>query len=218
MIYLTGIVSAFVCSVLCVVCIYDWKKVMQKEQTEKNIMGKKMLVALCSIIMIISVLLSILFNRYGYGPLKSIKYCCLLWGLAPIAFRDWKTKTIPNRWLAYLIGIRLMLLVLEVLFYPDAVWDNLMFLILGTFISGGIMFLAYVISRHEIGMGDVKLFMVTGMYLGLSLNYLLLLASLIFSAVYGCIKMMKKDLKSKDSIPFAPFVFMGAIVILGLGF
>lgn len=191
---------------------------MQKEQTEKNIIGKKILVALCSIIMITSVLLSILFNQYGYGPLKSIKYCCLLWGLAPIAYRDLKTKIIPNRWLTYLIGIRLILLISEVAVYPDAVWDNFMFLIMGTFISGGVMFLAYVISRHEIGMGDVKLFMVTGMYLGVSLNYLLLLVSLVFSAVYGCTKMMKKNLKSKDSIPFAPFVFIGAIMVLGLGF
>lgn len=218
MIYLTGIVSAFVCSVLCVVCIYDWKKVMQEEQREKYVLGEKRIVGSCFIIIITSILLSLLFNQYGYGPLKSIKYCCLLWGLVPIAYRDWKTKTIPNRWLVYLIGIRLILLISEVVFYTEAAWDNFAFLVLGTFISGGIMFFAYVISRHEIGMGDVKLFMVTGMYLGLSLNYLLLLTSLILSAVYGCIKVVKKDLKSKDSIPFAPFVFMGAMVILGLGF
>ena len=218
MLYLTAIVSALICMFLCVFCIHDWKKLVEETTQEQEIHSNKKEIILYFVIILTSVCWVFLFDKYGYGPIKCMKYCCLLWGLVPIAYRDWKTQIIPNRWLLYLIAIRVMLLIVECFSYPDAILDNIIFIFIGFFVSGAVMFMAYVISRHEIGMGDVKLFMVTGMYLGLSLNYIVLLASLIFSAIYGGIKLVKKDLKSKDAIPFAPFVLLGAVLCLGLGF
>ena len=215
MIYFISIVSAVIGSLLYVICINDWKKTMLNESEGWSAKKK---IPLHIIIMVMSFLFSSLFHEYGYGPVKSIKYCCLIWGLIPIALRDWKTKIIPNKWLIYLMAIRLFLFCVEWILYPDAILDNLVFMFMGAFVSGGVMFLAYVISRHEIGMGDIKLFIVTGMYLGLGLNYVVLLMSLIVSVMYSGIKILKKDLKTKDSIPFAPFVLVGTIVALGLGF
>ena len=80
------------------------------------------------------------------------------------------------------------------------------------------MFFAYVISRHEIGMGDVKLFALAGIYLGTSITYLLILVSLILAALYGVIKIVRRRLNAKDEIAFAPFVAVGAFIVLGMGF
>ena len=218
MLYIAGIVSVLVCSLYCRKCIQDWEKIIESKQGEQIINNKK-----AELILYFSVVVSVcifvfLFHKYGYGPLKCIKYCCLLWGLVPIAYRDWKTQIIPNRWLLYLVIIRIVIFIIECIAYPEAIMDSVAFILLGTLISGAVMFIAYVISRHEIGMGDVKLFIVMGMYLGLSLNYVVLLMSLILSAVYGGIKLLKKDLKAKDAIPFGPFVLMGTVLVLGLGF
>lgn len=218
MLYFTVIVSALFCIFLCMFCIRDWKKLIETTAEEQKIHSSKKEIILYFVIVLTSVGWTLLFHEYGYGPIKCIKYCCLLWGLVPIAYRDWKTQIIPNRWLVYLIIIRSVLLIAECFIYPDAILDNIIFILIGTLISGAVMFMAYVISRHEIGMGDVKLFMVIGMYVGVSLNYMVLLASLILSAIYGGIKLIKKDLKSKDAIPFAPFVLLGAALCLGLGF
>lgn len=139
-------------------------------------------------------------------------------GLAVIAYEDWKEKRIPNRWLVYLAGIRMTLFVAEAILYPVMLVENLKFTLFGGFFSGLVLFFAYVISRHEIGLGDVKLFAVIGLYLGFSVTYFVILLSLIIAAIYGGYHLITKRLKPKDEIAFGPFVAIGTVIILGLGF
>lgn len=168
--------------------------------------------------LIASVLFSMLFRFYGYGPLKVIKQCLLMAGLILIAWEDAREKRIPNRWLIYLTGMRGILIVVEAILYPSAIADNLKFTLFGGIASFLVLFMAYVISRHEIGFGDVKLFTVIGVYLGMSTTYFALLLSLIIAAFYGGAKLIRKRMGAKDEIAFGPFVAAGTIIILGLGF
>lgn len=164
------------------------------------------------------VLAAVVFTAYGYGPLKIIRYCLLMGALIPIGYRDYKEKTIPNRYLAVLAGIRGILWIAESLLYPAFIWENVKFILFGAAVGGVVLFFAYVATRHGIGLGDVKLFTVIGMYIGSQRTYLVLMASLIFAACYGIAKVVRKRLKVKDEIAFAPFAAMGTIVVLGLGF
>lgn len=158
------------------------------------------------------------FTAYGYGPLKIIRYCVLMGALIPIGYKDYKEKTIPNRYLAILAGIRGVLLIAESLAYPAVILDNVKFVLFGALIGGGILFLTYIVTRHGIGPGDVKLFAIVGMYIGSQRTYIAILTSLLFAAGYGVVKVIRKRLKVKDEIAFAPFAAIGTIVILGLGF
>lgn len=161
---------------------------------------------------------AIVFTDYGYGPLKIIRYCLLMGALIPIGYRDYKEKTIPNRYLEVLAGIRGVLLIAELFAYPSVILDNIKFLLFGALIGGGVLLLTYVVTRHGIGPGDVKLFAVIGMYIGAQRTYAVILASLLFAAGYGVAKVVRKRLKVKDEIAFAPFTAIGTIIILGLGF
>ena len=165
-----------------------------------------------------AVLFVFLFADYGYGPLKVVRYCLLMGGLVPIAYEDYREQKIPNRWLFVLAAIRGALFAAEALLYPSAAYENLKFTLFGAAAGGILLFVAYVISRHGIGMGDVKLFAVIGMYLGAELTYIVIIASLLIAAVYAMAKVVAKKLQVKDEIAFAPFIAIGTILILGLGF
>lgn len=177
---------------------------------------KKALMAVCYVAAGLAFML--LFTGYGYGPVKAVKYCLLMGALVIIGYEDFKEKIIPNKWLLILAGIRGVLLAVEAVLYPAFIRDNVKFTLLGAAAGGILMFFAYVISRHGIGMGDVKLFAAAGLYLGAALTYLVILASLVIAAGYGVIKVAAKRLKIKDEIAFAPFAAIGTIIILGLGF
>lgn len=175
-------------------------------------------IAVLAVLVLMSALFCGLFSFYGYGPVKILKYCLLMGGLVLIAYEDWREKRIPNRWLVYLLGIRAVLFAAESLLYPSACMDNIRFTLSGGICSGAVLFLAYVISRHEIGIGDVKLFIVMGLYLGVGVTYFALLLSLILAAVYSIFHLLTGRLKAKDEIAFGPYVAIGPMIILGLGF
>lgn len=158
------------------------------------------------------------FFAYGYLPTKALKYLLLIGGVAPIAWEDWREKTIPNRWLCYLFLVRLVLIGIETAVYPAAFTDNLIFTLAGGGVSGLVMFVGYVASRHQIGAGDVKLLAVIGMYLGAGLNYFVMIAALLMAAVYGGVRVLLKRSEMRDEIAFAPFIGAGMTLLLVLGF
>ncbi len=191
----------------------------QKNNWIKEILPNTWKKALMAITYIAAgVLFTLLFTKYGYGLVKAVKYCLLMGALVIIGYEDFKEKKIPNKWLLVLAGIRGILLVTEVALYPAFIWDYVKFTLSGAAAGGILLFFAYVISRHGIGLGDVKLFAVMGLYLGAGLTYIVVLASLMIAACYGVAKVAAKRLKVKDEIAFAPFVAIGTIIILGLGF
>lgn len=163
-------------------------------------------------------LLTRLFFAYGYLPTKALKYLLLIGGLIPIAWEDWLEKTIPNRWLVRLLCVRAVLIGIEAVLYPAAFTDNLIFTGIGGAVSGLVMFAGYVVSRHQIGAGDVKLLAVIGMYLGAALNYWVMVAALVIAAVYGGARVFLKRSGMRDEIAFAPFIAAGVILLLALGF
>lgn len=46
----------------------------------------------------------------------------------------------------------------------------------------------------------------------------IILLSLIFSAIYGIVQILRKKLKAKDEVPYAPFVAYATVLLLLLGF
>lgn len=160
----------------------------------------------------------VVFKAYGYGPLKILRYCLLVGALVPIGYKDHKEKIIPNRWLLGLVGIRTVLFVAESVCYPSFIGENVKFILGGAAAGGLLLFAAYVISRHGIGAGDIKLFAVIGMYIGSQRTYIVILTSLLIAACYSAVKMLRKRLTTKDEIAFAPFIAIGTTIILGLGF
>lgn len=218
MLYILAISVTVISYLLYVTCMKELQPENENSLVKEWICFSKKRWILIGIYLIVSFVLMNLFVIYGFGPTKMVKYCLLLGGLVPIAYEDYKEKRIPNRWLLYLIGIRAVLFVVETCLYPSATISNIIFALGGGMASGILLFIAYVLSRHEIGLGDVKLFIVIGLYLGASVTYFVILMSLIVAAVYSGIKLLRKKMHVKDEIPFGPFILLGTLIILALGF
>lgn len=66
-----------------------------------------------------------------------------------------------------------------------------------------------IVSRGAIGIGDGILFMICGLLLGIYENSVLLFLSLVLTAFVSGMLLIIRRAERTDTLPFAPFVFVG---------
>ena len=87
----------------------------------------------------------------------------------------------------------------------------------GALVSFAIMLAIYWISKGGMGLGDVKLAFVLGIWLGLEQSLLCLLLAFVTGGLVG-IGLLVTGLKSrKDAIPFGPYLCIAGLVSLLYG-
>ena len=178
-------------------------------------------IALNKRILVIVILLELagifLWKNYGYHWLKIVRYVILTACLVPLGEIDYKKRIIPNRILLVMAGIRVVLLVGDLLAYPDYKWELVVSALAGMMIGFVTFLLAYFLSRKSIGLGDVKLVAVIGFYLGISQIWSAMVMGLLLAGIFSCIQLARKKVSMKDFIPLAPFLSAGTILIMLLG-
>lgn len=157
------------------------------------------------------------FSAFDYSMVKSIRYLVLVVALFLIAWIDQKKKRIPNKILKTLLAVRISLLIVEWMMFPQLGLSLLILAILGALLGGGLFLLAHFISKGGVGMGDVKLVAVVGIYMGGGSVMADIFLSVMASAAYSIIMLIRKKIKLKEEIPFAPFVFIGTVLTMALG-
>lgn len=216
--YIVAVVIGIIAYIIYFNCNYDLGQEQDVSRIAFLLRVNRKRFLLIVLFWVIALPVTWLFSFYGYGPLKTVRYCLLLAFMFPIAREDARTKQISNRWLFYLYVIRIVIFILETVYYPSSFAGNLIFTISGGIICGGIMFIAYVLSRHAIGMGDVKLFMILGFYLGTRMTYMIMFAASVLAALYGVCHMAAKKIKMRDEIAFAPFIAIAVLIVTMMGF
>lgn len=89
--------------------------------------------------------------------------------------------------------------------------------IAGALLGGIITLLVILASGGGMGMGDMKLFVVLGVVLGLDKLALAFLLACIIGAVLGGILLGLKVIKRKQPFPFGPSIVMAALVAYFMG-
>ncbi len=141
-----------------------------------------------------------------------IKWSTLLWGTYLLAKVDYHEKKIPNEIIGAMLLLRLGVLGYEII-SNLAYWQNvLMYPLLGAAIGGIIMAAAMLISRKGVGMGDVKMFLVIGAFVGSTEILTTMFYTFVFSAFGGIILLVTRKATLKDSVPMAPFAFAGVLL------
>lgn len=154
---------------------------------------------------------------FSVGVWKMLRYVILLGGVAVIACIDRRSKRIPNDILLAMVYIRVLLLVGECVCYPAYALSLIMAALLGSILGGGMFLICYFITRGGVGMGDVKLFFVLGLYLGTGGIMTVIVMTVFSSALYSVVQLIRKKAKLKDEIAFAPFVWIGLVLTMALG-
>ncbi|MFJ7637414.1 prepilin peptidase [Peribacillus sp. NPDC097206] len=117
---------------------------------------------------------------------------------------DMTYMLIPDKILLFFAVVFLFLRV----FYPlSPWWDS----ILGAAVGFGLLLLIAVVSKGGMGGGDIKLFGVLGLALGLKLVLLSFLFATFYGAFLGIIGILTGMIKKKTAIPFGPYIVFGTL-------
>ncbi|MBO7690663.1 MAG: prepilin peptidase [Clostridia bacterium] len=135
--------------------------------------------------------------------------------LFPVCKTDLKSRQIGNRWCIALLVAGVFLALLQPLLKPPAN-QGLVFSLLscggGALAAGLTGVLCRLIAREGFGMGDVKLLPGLGAFLGLDLFLRAMAVTGLVSFMTAVVLLLTRKLTRTDSLPFAPFLALGAVV------
>jgi len=158
--------------------------------------------------------LALLFLKYGLS-VKWVTYSVLTLFLIPISFIDVEKGLILNKLTipCFIFGI------LFVLAFQIETWKDALF---GAVIGGAVMWLIAVLGKllfkkESLGMGDVKLLVMIGAYVGFPDVLISLFLGVLAAAIFILGGVILKKLRFGSTIPFGPFIAIGTLVYLVWG-
>lgn len=163
---------------------------------------------------ITGVLFLLIYNKYGM-TLTTIYYLFLVSLLIVITFIDIDHFIIPDK--IIIVG-----LIFALLFNIFGVGNTIADSILGAVISGlGTLLVIYLIEfmtkKECMGGGDIKLFAMTGLFLGIKGGILTIILSVYVGAIYGIMTIIYSKVKNtqyKSMIPYGPFISIAALITI----
>ena len=91
-------------------------------------------------------------------------------------------------------------------------------LILSALAAAGFLLILNLITKGKgMGMGDVKLALFMGLFLGYPKIIIAFYVAFVVGAIYGLILIVFKKAKKKSQVPFGPFLILGTFVVWCFG-
>jgi leader peptidase (prepilin peptidase) / N-methyltransferase len=125
---------------------------------------------------------------------------------------DLHDRIIPNELVLFGLGAGLLLLFVAP--YPDKDW---LFGLLGAVAGFLFLLLLALIARGGMGLGDVKLAAVIGLFLGLKWVAMGLVFAFLGGGLISAILLLSRVVGRKSHIPFGPWLALGAVVTVLYG-
>lgn len=94
-------------------------------------------------------------------------------------------------------------------------WLNVSILInsfFATFIGFAVLGIPYLLRKGSVGMGDLLLLAICGLYTGFPEVIYLLVRTLLFMAAWGIIRLIQRKAESNSEVPFAPFLLLATLM------
>ena len=127
-----------------------------------------------------------------------MRWTTLLWGLYLLAYIDYRERLIPNFLICVLLIARVAFLGCDLISDPEYWRSILLYPLIGAGIGGVILAVAMLLSRKGVGMGDVKLFITIGAYVGSMEIIATLFYTFVVSAVVGIVLLLMKKVKLRE--------------------
>ncbi len=86
--------------------------------------------------------------------------------------------------------------------------------ILGGATAGLVLLLIHYITKGGLGLGDVKLFGCSGIFLGFESTVSAMLISAVLSGLFSMVLICLNPDNKKSEIPFAPFILAGVLAVI----
>ncbi len=139
-----------------------------------------------------------------------VKYLFLAALLVAVSFIDMEHFIIPNSLIlaGAIYGVGVSFFVRDIGFQSA---------LLGAVFCSVFLLLVKMISRGGMGLGDIKLVIVTGLFLGWPQGFVGLLAGACLGGLLGIVLIVTGLKGRKDPVPFGPFIALGTIIALFWG-
>lgn len=144
------------------------------------------------------------YMKIGFH-LELITALLLISMLMIIVVTDLSYMVIPNKILLFFLPFFIFLRILS----PLDPWYNAVF---GAVIGFLLIALIIFFSKGGMGAGDMKLFGVLGVVLGLGNVLLTFFIAACLGAIIGSVLMIVKRVNRKQAIPFGPYIVVGALI------
>lgn len=157
------------------------------------------------------VLLLFVYLKFG-DSYEAIKNAVLVIFIEITAIIDYNTMEVYDSitYMAMVIGL-LNVIIKKSIFHMS----------IATYILGALVpaIFIYVINKftNGFGEGDVDVFIIIGLFLGIELSGLTLFFSIIIGALVAIALVLSKKLNKRDAMPFVPYIFVALIITLLLG-
>jgi len=73
------------------------------------------------------------------------------------------------------------------------------------------------LKKESMGMGDIKLYVMIGLYVGFPEVFATLFFAVYLAAIFIGVGLAIRRIKLRDAIPFGPFIAIGTVVFLVWG-
>lgn len=164
----------------------------------------------------ITALVVCLNTVYSLDLLTRLNLICLILLILPISAVDLKFQKIPNQFL--LAGLVIRGIILGIFYLRDVkhAWNITKDSLLGALIIGLFFLFLLVAFKNSLGMGDVKLFALMGLYQGLWGTVNSVFFSLMVSFLVSITLLITKKKTRKDTISFGPSIYLGTVLAMCL--
>lgn len=145
-------------------------------------------------------------------------YLVFFASLLAVTVIDLEHFIVPNRIVVATLAVSVPLLVAAAALDGD--WSSLRTAVVGALAAGGSLLVVNLVSPRGMGMGDVKLAVVLGLFLGwINLAHVLLglFLGFLLGALGGVLLMVLGRRSRSDHLPFAPFLAGGAVLAVLFG-
>ncbi len=163
----------------------------------------------------VSILIMHFYNKNTL--IFNIKRIVILSVLWIAAFFDKKSYRIPNKLILLGLVLRVVILVFELIYARNAELVSVLILeIIAAAAMVVLSLLCMLITKNGIGMGDVKLFLVMGLYLGVKGIIPSMMLSMLVTFFVAVTLLVMKKKNRRDYVPFAPGIMVGTMLAIGL--
>jgi len=182
------------------------------ERVKMDLKNRKIAIYCIGFLIIMSVWLVVFADRSSAFSLVRSALLIILSYIAMVF--DINTKRIPNTLVLVMIAGWLLILLPVVFFDTENGIVLLTDSLYGLLSGGGLFLLVYLISRKGLGGGDVKFMAAAGLYLGFSETIPAILYGTVLATIVGLTLILSKKIGRKDTMPLAPFLFVGIMITI----
>ena len=196
------------------------QKRAQKSETSVDSVNNTSSLAFALVMLVLFAIAAILMFAFRYKTEQhvfSIAQYIVLWDcICVIAVIDFKVKKIPTLLIWIAAGARICGIIAELIVRKASIQETILFSFIGAVIGGGIIAICKLFAKNGVGWGDIRLFALIGLFLGLAGLMNVMFYTMFIAAITGIVLIVSKKAAGKSLMAMAPFVFIGLNLYLFL--